>query len=71
MKRDKRRDNYMFNSNKRNEIEYVADLYETHSGKVSSFLLRKSYDRTIRYFSYKQVYDLIKKELNLDIPSTR
>lgn len=67
MARDKSKDDKFFNCSQDHERSYVANLY-SDSNKVNQFLLQKSADGTIKYFTHMKVYELIKKHLNFPIP---
>jgi hypothetical protein len=67
MARDKARDDLLFNCSQEWELKYVASHYPDRD-KVYNFLKRKCESREIHNFSHKQVYELIKKELEYPIP---
>jgi hypothetical protein len=68
MDRNKPRDDEFFNCSQEHEYRYVSRLYKLNSEKVHEFLERKCKDGTINYSKHKEVYELIKKELRLEIP---
>lgn len=68
MARDKSRDDELFNCSQEFEHRYVYNLYPGNKEKVRVFLKRKCDDRTIKNFTHMQVYQLIKKKLDLPIP---
>jgi hypothetical protein len=67
MKRDKARDDRFFSCQDDHELNYVAGLYTDHK-KVRQFLREKHDDGTIKYQTHSQIYELISKNLGLNIP---
>ncbi len=69
MARDKAKDEEIFNCIEENEHKYILGLYNEEKQKVKEFLIRKSLNKTIKNFTYMNVYLSIKTELELDIPN--
>lgn len=66
--RDRAKDDKSFHWFSALERKYVYNLYPGYEDKVKVFLRLKSADGTINHFTYMMVYQLIEKELNLEIP---
>lgn len=68
MGRDKARDDKFFNCSQEHEDNYVSGLYGKDKPKVKEFLEKKCNEGKINYSKHQAVYELIKKELGLQIP---
>lgn len=67
MQRDKSKDDVYINCSHDSELNYVASLY-ADSVIVKSFLIGNCAKKSIKYFTYMDVYKLIQKELSYKIP---
>jgi hypothetical protein len=67
MKRDKAKDDILFNCRKLHELDYVASLYK-NSAVVRMFLKSKCQGHQLFYSTHQEVYELIKEELEFAIP---
>lgn len=67
MKRNKEKDNKLFNCRQDYELRYVASLY-ADSSTVYGFLKTKCHEGRVRNLTHTEVYKLINKELGFDIP---
>ena len=67
MARDKTKDDLYFNCSQEHELNYVSGLYP-QKNKVYEFLKKKCSEGKIKYYTHKQVYELIKSELGYSIP---
>lgn len=65
---DKRKDDKLFHCDEDYESYFVASKYGNKRKLVKDFLKRKCADKTICHFNHQKVYELIKKELGLQIP---
>lgn len=67
-KDDKQRDDKLFHCDEDYESYFVASKYGNNRKLVKDFLKKKCADKTICHFNHQKVYELIKKELGLQIP---
>jgi hypothetical protein len=67
MARDKSRDDKLFNCDQTYELGYVSGLY-TQKNKVHDFLLEKCREKVIYHSTHKEIYQLIKEKLGLEVP---
>ncbi|MHB9148434.1 MAG: hypothetical protein ACYC2U_08790 [Candidatus Amoebophilus sp.] len=65
---DKPRDDILFNCDEPYESYFVASRYGNNRKSVKDFLSKKCDDKTIYHFNHQKIYELIKKELRLQIP---
>lgn len=68
MGQDKATDDKYFNCNEGHEFDYVAELYPGNEQNVRNFLIKKCASGEINNSPHMAVYELIKAELELDIP---
>ncbi len=68
MGRDKARDDTYFNCEQEWEISYVANLYGENKDNVRRSLEKWCREGKLKYSTHMQVYQLIKRELGLEIP---
>lgn len=69
MARDKSKDDNLFNCSQSWEVNLVANHYGTNKEKVSDFLRKSCANNTIKNSTHLEVYQLIKRDLRLDIPA--
>lgn len=67
MTRDNKKDDIEFKCHQDSELNYVASLYEDKL-IVKAFLIGNCKIRSIKYFTYVEIYKLIEKELGYSIP---
>lgn len=70
MQRDKEKDDIEFKCNRDTQVDYVANLY-TDKVIVKAFLIGKCKTKSIKYFSYLEIFKLIEKELGYPVPMVR
>jgi hypothetical protein len=68
MWRDKEKDVKEFKCHQDSELNYVARLYNDKI-IVKAFLIGKCKMRSIKYFTYMDIYKLIEKELGYPVPA--
>jgi hypothetical protein len=69
MERDIAKDDLEFKCNRDSELDYVASLYEDKI-IVKAFLTGNCKIKSIKYFTYLEIYQLIEKVLGLPVPGS-
>lgn len=69
MKRNKLKDNSLFNCNYEYDLNCISGLYLSYQKEVKSYLIKQCKSGTLKYFTHKDVYELINDELGYPVPN--
>ncbi len=68
MAREKSKDDDLFNCSQEHEKKYVSYSYGDKHEPVYAFLEKACLEKTIRYSTHMEVYELIESHLGFPIP---